>query len=145
MFGAPVQRREDARLLTGGGRYVDDLGHDALAAAFVRSPHAHARIVDVDVSGALDVDGLVGIWTPEDLPGRVGEPLPLLIPHPTLTHGRTQYAPAPAEVNYVGEAVVLVVARDRYVAEDACQRIRVEYDLLPPVIGIEDARAATQL
>ena len=53
MFGAPVQRREDPRLLTGGGRYLDDLGHDALAAAFVRSPHAHARIVDIDVADAL--------------------------------------------------------------------------------------------
>ncbi|HET8767276.1 MAG TPA: molybdopterin cofactor-binding domain-containing protein, partial [Pedococcus sp.] len=145
MFGAPVQRREDPRLLTGGGRYLDDLGHDALAAALVRSPHAHARIRDIDVTDALDVDGLVGIWTHEDLPGRVGEPLPLLIPHPTLTHGRTQYALARDEVNHVGEPVVLVVARDRYVAEDACQRIRVDYELLPPVVGIEDARAATHL
>ncbi|MDU0312832.1 aerobic carbon-monoxide dehydrogenase large subunit [Phycicoccus sp. M110.8] len=145
MFGAPVQRREDPRLLTGGGRYLDDLGHDALAAALVRSPHAHARIRDIDVTDALDVDGLVGIWTHEDLPGRVGEPLPLLIPHPTLTHGRTQYALARDEVNHVGEPVVLVVARDRYVAEDACQRIRVDYELLSPVVGIEDARAATHL
>ncbi|MFC8501993.1 aerobic carbon-monoxide dehydrogenase large subunit [Pedococcus sp. NPDC057267] len=150
MFGAPVQRREDPRLLTGGGRYLDDLGHDALghdalAAALVRSPHAHARIRDIDVTDALEVDGLVGIWTYEDLPGRVGEPLPLLIPHPTLTHGRTQYALARDEVNHVGEPVVLVVARDRYVAEDACQRIRVDYELLPPVVGIENARAATHL
>ncbi|MDR6862410.1 aerobic carbon-monoxide dehydrogenase large subunit [Phycicoccus sp. 3266] len=145
MFGAPVQRREDPRLLTGGGRYLDDLGHDALAAALVRSPHAHARIRDIDVTDALEVDGLVGIWTHEDLPGRVGEPLPLLIPHPTLTHGRTQYALARDEVNHVGEPVVLVVARDRYVAEDACQRIRVDYELLTPVVGIENARAATHL
>ena len=57
MFGAPIQRKEDPRLVTGGGRYLDDLGHDALAAAFVRSPHAHARIVDIDVTDALDVDG----------------------------------------------------------------------------------------
>ncbi|GAB3433660.1 xanthine dehydrogenase family protein molybdopterin-binding subunit [Phycicoccus ginsengisoli] len=145
MFGAPVQRREDPRLLTGGGRYLDDLGRDALAAALVRSPHAHARIRDIDVSDALEVDGLVGIWTHEDLPGRVGEPLPLLIPHPTLTHGRTQYALARDEVNHVGEPVVLVVARDRYVAEDVCQRIRVDYEPLPPVVGIENARAATHL
>ena len=60
MFGAPVQRKEDPRLLTGNGRYLDDLGHDALAAAFVRSPHAHARIVDIDVDDALDVDGRRG-------------------------------------------------------------------------------------
>ena len=60
MFGAPVQRKEDPRLLTGDGRYLDDLGHDALAAAFVRSPHAHARILDIDVTDALDVEGVVG-------------------------------------------------------------------------------------
>ena len=91
MFGAPIRRKEDPRLVTGGGRYLDDLGHDALAAAFVRSPHAHARIVDIDASDAIDVEGVVGIYVHEDLPGRVGEPLPLLIPHPTLTHGRTGY------------------------------------------------------
>ena len=134
MFGAPVKRREDPRLVTGGGRYLDDMGHGALAAAFVRSPHAHARILDIDVSDAIEIDGLVGIWTHEDLPGKVGEPLPLLIPHPTLTHGRTQFALARDEVNYVGEAIVMVVARDRYVAEDVCQRIKVDYELLIPVV-----------
>ena len=53
MFGAPIKRREDPRLVTGGGRYLDDLGHDALEAAFVRSPHAHARIIDIDVADAI--------------------------------------------------------------------------------------------
>jgi len=61
-----IRRVEDRRLLLGGGAYLDDLGPDALAAALVRSPHAHARIVDIDVSGALDVDGLVAIYTYED-------------------------------------------------------------------------------
>ncbi|QGN59273.1 molybdopterin-dependent oxidoreductase [Nostocoides sp. HKS02] len=145
MFGAPIRRKEDPRLVTGGGRYLDDLGHGALAAAFVRSPHAHARIVDIDVSGALEVDGLVAIYTHEDLPGRVGEPLPLLIPHPALTHGRTPYALAKDEVNHVGEPVVMVVARDRYLAEDVCQRIRVDYEPLAPVVGIERARDGAEL
>jgi aerobic carbon-monoxide dehydrogenase large subunit len=54
-LGEPIARREDPRLLTGQGRFLDDFGHNALAAAFVRSPHAHARIVDIDVSAALDV------------------------------------------------------------------------------------------
>ena len=145
MFGAPIRRREDPRLVTGGGRYLDDLGKGALAAAFVRSPHAHAKVVDIDVTDALDVEGLVAIYTHEDLPGRVGEPLPLLIPHPALTHGRTQHALARDEVNHVGEPVVMVVARDRYLAEDACARIRVDYEPLPPVVGIEAARAAELL
>ena len=60
LFGEPVRRREDARLITGRGRYLDDIGAGALAAAFVRSPHAHARVVDVDVDGA-DVRTVEGL------------------------------------------------------------------------------------
>ncbi len=145
MFGEPIARVEDDRLLRGEGAYLDDLGHDALAAAFVRSPHAHAVIRDIDVSGALDAAGLVAIYTHEDLPGRVGEPLPLLIPHPALTHGRTGYPLAAAEVNHVGEPVVMVVATDRYLAEDAAERIVVDYDPLPAVVGVDAARAAEHL
>jgi aerobic carbon-monoxide dehydrogenase large subunit len=144
-MGEPIARREDPRLLSGQGHYLDDIGHTALAAAFVRSPHAHAQIVDIDVTDALDVDGLVAIYTHDDLPDRLAEPLPLLIPHPSLTHGRTPYALAKGEVNHVGEAIVMVVAADRYLAEDACERIQVEYEVLPPVVGIAAAREASQL
>ncbi|MGW0197650.1 aerobic carbon-monoxide dehydrogenase large subunit [Nonomuraea sp. NPDC003201] len=145
LFGEPVQRREDPRLLTGRGRYLDDLGPDALAAAFVRSPHAHARIRDIDVGPALDVEGLVAIYTWEDLPGRVGRPLPLLIPHPALTHGRTAYPLARDVVRHVGEPVVMVVAADRYAAEDACALIEVDYEPLKPVVGLEEAVQGAQL
>jgi CO/xanthine dehydrogenase Mo-binding subunit len=147
--GEPIVRSEDPRLLSGGGRYLDDLGQDALEVAFVRSPHAHARVLDIDVSEALDVDGVVAVYTYDDLlesddteGTHVAEPLPLLIPHPGLHSPRTPYALAKDEVNHVGEAVVMVVARDRYVAEDACQRIVVEYDLLPPVVGLDASREA---
>src|SRR2546423_12072543 len=119
LFGEPIERREDPRLVSGEGRYLDDLGGDALAAAFVRSPYARARIVDVDVTDALDVDGLVAIYTYEDLDGRVAEPLPLLIPHPALHAPRTGYPLANGVVKHVGEAVVMVVAAHRDVAEDA--------------------------
>ncbi|MGI5486964.1 aerobic carbon-monoxide dehydrogenase large subunit [Microtetraspora malaysiensis] len=139
LFGEPVQRREDARLVTGQGHYLDDLGPGALAAAFVRSPHAHARIKDIDVSAALDVEGLVAVYTWEDLPGALAEPLPLLIPHPALTHGRTAYPLARDIVRHVGEPVVMVVAEDRYLAEDACALIEVEYEFLKPVVGVEEA------
>ncbi|MGI5272843.1 aerobic carbon-monoxide dehydrogenase large subunit [Nonomuraea sp. CA-218870] len=139
LFGEPVRRREDPRLLTGQGRYLDDLGSGAPAAAFVRSPHAHARIRDIDVTAALDVDGLIAIYTWEDLPERVGRPLPLLIPHPALTHGRTAYPLAKEVVRHVGEPVVMVVAADRYLAEDACALIEVDYEPLKPVVGVEDA------
>ncbi len=145
MFGEPIPRVEDDRLLRGDGAYLDDLGHDALAAAFVRSPHAHARVLDIDVSGALDIDGVAAIYAYEDLDGRVAEPLPLLIPHPALTHGRTGYPLAAGEVNYVGEPVVMVVAADRYLAEDAADRIMVDYEPLPAVVGVDAARAAERL
>ncbi len=145
MFGEPIRRREDPRLVSGDGRYLDDLGHDALAAAFVRSPHAHASIVDIDVTGALDVDGLVAVYTYEDLAGRVAEPLPVLIPHPALHAPRTGYPLAKDVVRHVGEAVVMVVATDRYIAEDACERIRVTYEPRPAVVGPEAARRAEHL
>lgn len=146
LFGEPVQRREDARLLTGQGRYVDDLGGPGtLAVAFVRSPHAHARILDIDVSAVLDVEGLVAVYTWEDLPGQLAQPLPLLIPHPALTHGRTALALARDLVRHVGEPVVMVVAEDRYLAEDACALINVDYEVLKAVVGIEEAVQSAQL
>jgi len=145
MMGEPIARREDPRLLSGKGRFLDDLGRYALGVAFVRSPHAHARVVDIDVTGALEVQGLVAIYTYDDLAGPLAEPLPLLIPHPALTHGRTPYALAKDEVNHVGEAVVMVVASDRYAAEDVCDRIRVTYEVLTAVVGIEAAREAAHL
>lgn len=145
MFGAKVQRVEDDRLVRGTGRYVDDVALDALHVAVLRSPHAHARIVSIDVDAVLDVEGVHLVWTHEDLTGAMAEPLPLLIPHPTLTEGRTQYALAKDEVNYVGEAIAVVVADDRYLAEDAVARIAVEFELLPAVVGIEAARAAEHL
>src|SRR3954452_24084108 len=134
LFGEPVRRREDARLITGRGRYLDDIGHTALAAAFVRSPHAHARITGIDVDAALDVEGLVAIYTYEDLVGPMAEPLPVLIPHPQLTAPRTGYPLADGVVRHVGELVVMVVATDRYLAEDAVDAIVVSYAELPPVV-----------
>ena len=139
MFGEPVERREDARLLTGRGRFTDDFEHDAAEVAFVRSEHAHARIADIDVAGALDVDGVLGVYTHEDLDGGFGEPLPLLTPHEGLVAPRTQYALARDEVRYAGETVAMVVAVDRYVAEDAAERIHVRYEPLPAVVDLATA------
>ncbi|MFL6137125.1 MAG: aerobic carbon-monoxide dehydrogenase large subunit [Frankiaceae bacterium] len=145
LFGAPIPRREDARLVRGEGRYLDDLGRGALAAAFVRSPHAHARILDIDVSEAIDVDGLVALYVHDDLDGRVADRLPVLIPHPALTHPVTGYPLARDVVKHVGEPVVMVVATDRYMAEDVVDRIRVEYEPLPAVVGVERSAAAERL
>jgi len=145
MFGAPVQRREDPRLVSGNGRYLDDLGQDALAAAFVRSPYAHARILDIDVTDAIDIPGVLAIYTHEDLDGKTAERLPLLIPHPDLTNPMTGYCLSREVVKHVGEAVAMVVATDRYVAEDACERIKVDYEQLTVVVGLEKSRAAEVL
>jgi CO/xanthine dehydrogenase Mo-binding subunit len=139
MFGERVERREDLRLVTGNGRYTDDLAPDAAEAAFVRSEHAHARIVDIDVSGALDVAGVLAIYTHEDLDGEFAAPLPLLVPHDGLVAPRTQYALARDEVHFAGETIAMVVATDRYVAEDAAAHIRVSYEPLPAVVDLASA------
>ncbi len=147
LVGTKVARVEDERFLRGQGTYVDDVLVDVhtLHAAVLRSPHAHARITGIDVDEVLDLEGVHAVWTYDDLAGAMALPLPLLIPHPTLTHGRTQYALAKDEVNYVGEAIAFVVADDRYIAEDAVGRIRVDYEVLTPVVGVDAARAATAL
>ncbi len=145
MFGEAIVRREDPRLLRGDGHYLDDLGHDAYAVAFARSPHAHARVTQIDVADALDVDGLIAIYTYDDLPARLAEPLPLLIPHPALTAPRTGHALAPAVVHHVGEPVVMVVASDRYIAEDVVDRIVVTYEPLPAVVGVERAASGQRV
>ena len=139
MFGERVERREDARLLTGRGRYTDDFEPDALQVAFVRAEPAHARIRGIDVSGVLDVAGVHAVFTHEDLDGSFAEPLPLLIPHDDLIAPRTQYALAKDEVRYAGEILAMVVARDRYVAEDAAGTIVVDYEPLPVIADLEMA------
>lgn len=144
-IGEPIARVEDERLVTGQGRYSDDLMPGALEMAVLRSPHAHARILSIDVDAVLDVPGVQAVYTYDDLTGPMAAPLPLLIPHPALTHGRTQYALAKDEVNYVGEAIAVVVADSRYIAEDAVGLIEVEYEFLKPVVGIDNARAADHL
>lgn len=145
MMGERVPRVEDDRFVTGAGRYTDDVVPDALEVAVLRSPHAHARIIDIDVEGVLEVHGVHAVYTYEDLSGPMADPLPLLIPHPALTQGRTQYALAKDEVNHVGEAIAFVVADNRYIAEDALDRIEVEYEFLPPVVGIPAAQEAKDL
>ena len=140
--GARVPRREDRRLVTGKGVYTDDIDGGAYGAAFVRSPYAHARVLSIDVTAALDVPGLVAIYTHEDLPERIGAVLPLLIPHPDLFAPRNGYPLARDVVHHVGEPVVMVVATDRYAAEDVAELISVSYEALPAVVGAENALAA---
>lgn len=137
--GAAPARLEDDRLLTGKGRFLDDIGTGALEVAFVRSQHAHAKIRDVDVSAVLDLDGIVGVYGWEDLPSPTNHPLPVSMPHPGLHSPRTQYALAREEVNHVGEPILMVVARDRYQAEDACSAVIVDYAPLPACVDLSQS------
>jgi carbon-monoxide dehydrogenase large subunit len=141
-FGEPVRRREDPRLLTGRGTFVDDIQPpNLLFGAVLRSPHARAHITRLDVRRAAAMPGVALALTHADLPPGLQGPLPRLIPHPTLIHHKTQYALAPGQVRHVGEPIAFVVATSRYLAEDAADAIDVDYEPLPAVTNLEAAVA----
>ncbi|MGH2819531.1 MAG: aerobic carbon-monoxide dehydrogenase large subunit [Actinomycetota bacterium] len=139
MFGERVERLEDYRLLTGRGRFTDDFEHHAAQVAFVRSDLAHARISEIDAGAARGMDGVLGVFIHDDLNDAFAQTLPLLIPNDGLFAPRTQHALARDEVCYVGEIVAMVVARDRYLAEDAANTIFVDYEPLDAVADLERA------
>src|SRR3989441_9720939 len=143
-FGAPVQRFEDDRLLRGHGRFPDDFDEGALECCFVRSPYAHARIRSIDATAARAMPGVIAVYNAVDLPFG-GVDLPLLIPHPNLTHGRTQRCLASERVRYAGEAVAVVVAENRYLAEDAAELVEGDYEPPPVVITPEASSRAEHL
>ena len=111
-----------------------------LHAACVRSPHARARLTSIDAARARAQRGVHLVLTAAEL-GPLNQPTPLLIPHPELTHPRTPHPLAVDEVRYAGELVAVVVADDRYLAEDAARLIDVEYEPLPAVVELEAAGA----
>src|SRR4051794_22731390 len=131
--GTRVLRVEDPRLLTGTGTYVDDVVRPGmLHACFVRSPLPRGRIVAIDVSRARALDGVQDVFVAEDLNPGVREQWYSMngrddpdTPRPPLAEG---------EVRFVGDPVAMVVAGDRYVAEDAAGLVIVDYDPLPPVV-----------
>ncbi len=139
--GARVKRFEDRRILTGTGRYVDDVQLPGmLHASFVRSTIAHGRILSVDVDEARSLPGVVAVLTGEDLetmivPGPVGMAI-MFDPKggpPVFSLLCTD------KVRLVGDPVVLVIAENRYIAEDACELIEVDYEELPPVTTADEA------
>jgi len=138
LIGQPVARLEDERLLTGRGRFVDDLRlPGTLHAAILRSPEAHARVRRVDRAAAAALPGVVAVVTAEDAP-ELRRTMPLFVPHPELRPA--MFSPlANGVVRFVGEPVAVVLARSRYVAEDALDLIDIEYEPLDPVV---DVRAA---
>lgn len=137
--GARVKRIEDPKLIRGEGEYVDDLRFPGLLhAAFVRSPHAHARIVRIDLAAARALPGVRAAMAASDLP-EIQKPLPALtvdemraVAHRPLAEG---------EVHYAGQPVAVVVADDPYVARDGAERAVVQYAPLPAVIDLDRAAA----
>src|SRR5436305_5115292 len=144
-MGERVRRNEDPRLLTGKALFVDDVDLPGLLhVAFLRSPHAHARLGGIDASQALALPGVVAVYTAADL-GSYWQPGPLLVPPPPIPgavfNQRTQVPLVKDEVRHLGEAVALVVAESRYIAEDAVERIEVDYAPLPAAVDLERALA----
>ena len=139
-IGKPLARKEDKRLVTGQGRYLDDIVvPGALHVSFVRSPHAHARILGISADAARELPGVTGVFTGEDLDKwtnrlRLAPPIEGL--HPT------EIATLPIDkVRFHGDPVAVVVARDRYIAEDAAELVEVEYEVLPAIASLEGAFA----
>lgn len=140
-IGDRPERKEDRRLVAGRGRFIDDIDPPGgLHATLLRSSLAHARIAGIDVDPALEVEGVVCVYTHEDL-GPLDQPLPLGIPNPDLHHPVTQRPLAADEVFFVGQPIALIVATSRELAEDAAAKIKVDYEPLPVVadLGLADA------
>ncbi|MGZ8771632.1 MAG: molybdopterin cofactor-binding domain-containing protein, partial [Aeromicrobium sp.] len=138
--GTPLRRTEDERLLRGNGRYVDDIELPGqLHAAFVRSVHANARIRSIDVTAAAAATGVHLVLTGSDL-GPLNDPLPAFVPDANMRHPHTQLPLATERVRYVGEAIAIVVADDRYLAEDAAGLVEVDYDPLDTVVDLAAAQ-----
>jgi len=141
VFGQSVRRREDADLLLGRGRFVDDIRLPGmLEAAFVRSPHAHAALRGIDKTAALGVPGVHAIFTLQDLlPHVQTERLVVGLPSKSYKQDRNRPVLAHDEVVHVGEPIAIVVADSRYIAEDAAALVDVDYDPLPAASDCRDA------
>jgi len=138
LFGAAIKRREDPRFITGRGQYVDDVKLPGMTyAAFVRSPHAHARIKGINAAKAKAVPGVVAVYTGQDvqvggLPCGWMLPDIKVPPRPVLSSGK---------VRYVGEPVAVVIAETPYAAKDGAEAVQVDYEPLP---GVADGKKAHQ-
>ena len=155
MFGKSVKRKEDPRLIQGLGKYVDDISLPGLLhMAIVRSPHAHAKIKNIDVRSATQLESVVAAFTAADLEGQLGS-LPagwvltekskdedqnegLVGDDPTMK--QPDHPPLATEfVRYVGDAVAVIVATDSLAAADAAELVNVDYEPLPAIVAADKA------
>jgi aerobic carbon-monoxide dehydrogenase large subunit len=143
--GQAVLRKEDPRLLTGRGRYTDDVVlPNMLHAHFLRSDLARARITRLDVAAAREAEGVVAVYTGAELNAKVAGSM-----LPSMFQGADDFmAPmfplADADVRFVGDPIVLIIAESRYLAEDAAELIEIDYDRLPPVLDWDLAITDTE-
>jgi carbon-monoxide dehydrogenase large subunit len=141
LVGQAIKRREDPRLITGQGTFLDDIKLPGMTHACVlRSPYAHAKIKSIDTSKAKSHPGVVAVFTGEDMLDL--NPLPCAWQAGRVKNNvNTPRVLAVGEVHFAGDPVALVIAEDRYIARDACDLIEVEYEPLPVVV---DAKKATE-
>ncbi|QSO46488.1 xanthine dehydrogenase family protein molybdopterin-binding subunit [Alicyclobacillus mengziensis] len=140
VFGSTLKRREDPRLITGNGQYSEDIQLPGmLYASVLRSPHAHAKIVSVNIDDAKALKGVVAVYTGKDLQGKIGTVPTAWLPPDSNIQTPPHEVLAVDKVRYVGDGVALVVAENRYVARDAVDLIKVTYEVLPAVVEQEDA------
>lgn len=135
-IGKALKPKNPSRLIRGEGRYIADLQIEGtLDAAFLRSPHAHAEIISINLEEARQLPGVLGVFGPEE--GKDFPNLPLLFPSPKLTP--VTQKPLNKFIHHVGEPVAVVVAENRYIAEDAIDLIQVDYEPLPAVVDLHGA------
>ena len=145
-IGQAATRYEDDRLLSGEGRYVEDVHvEDQCYAAFVRSPHAHAKITSIDTADASSLPGVLAIYTVADLKAEGIGDIPCMAPASNKDGSNCIMPPRPAlaedRVRYVGDAVAVVIAESRLQALDAVEAVWIDYDLLPAVVETNQAMA----
>ncbi len=143
VVGRRARRIEDPALLAGRGRFLDDIRIEGvLHAAFLRSPHAHARIAAIDAAAAEALPGVVAVFTAQSLaPALTRARLPMGVPTTQYPETSAPFVLCPAETCFVGEAVALVVAGSRHLAEDGAALVQVEYE---PMAAIADCRDAAK-
>ena len=148
--GQSVKRTEDLRLITGQGQYTDDIHFpNETYAAFLRSPHGHAKITSIDISAAKSAPGVVDVLTQDDVDAVGARPMPCVAPVPSRDGSPPKPTPKPLlankQVTFVGEAIAMVIAETYAQAKDALELINVEYEERDAVGTLKGAPSGPQI